>query len=72
MCRCCKKATGGSSFCSFASTRLTDADLEPEADGEAGTPKTKIKLNKKISLFSSREIGHFPKYIIFALKKYLF
>jgi len=37
--RCCKRATGGSSFCSFAATRLPAADLEPETDGEAGTPK---------------------------------
>jgi len=37
--RCRKKATGGSSFCGFASTRLPAADLEPDAGGEADTPK---------------------------------
>jgi len=27
-------------FLQLASTRLPDADLEPDADGEAGTPKS--------------------------------
>lgn len=31
-------AAGGSSFCSFADTRLPAADLEPETGGEADTP----------------------------------
>ena len=39
--RCCKRATGGSSFCSIAATRLPAADLEPDAGGEADTPKRK-------------------------------
>jgi hypothetical protein len=47
MCRCRKKATGGSSFCGFAGTRLTAADLEPDADGVAGTPKRKKRRTFK-------------------------